>query len=176
MALLDRVFMLQRLHVKFYPPELVTEITQDGESVEKQVPLPQLNALTDIPSLAMKIMTEHECFLPSHEQKLRLALSQIRDMQLIQFSDYKIEKSIKPHVMPLLYAEINKSGEILITSSYDRTAKIFSTLNGHLLGTLSGHNNAICHCCFNLPVGNLVSTSSHDRTARIWDIEKSECL
>lgn len=168
--------MLEKICARYYPPDLVLKISECGKDIEKHIKLPKMTELTDISILTSKIIHDNSCFLPYHEQKLKATLKKIRNMHLIDYTSFKLEKSVTPHVMPLVYACFNKGGEVVLTTSYDRSAKIFETSSGYLLNTLTGHSNTVKHCCFNLPVGNLISTASFDRTARIWDAATGKCL
>ena len=168
--------MLQRILARYYPPGIILEILEDGKIVEKKLKLPKITPILDVPTLALKFVRNSPYFLPNQEQKLRSTLKKIKEMQLIEFYQYNKIKTIKPHMMPLVFACFNKGGELLLTSSYDRTARIFDTNSGRLISTFTGHSNAIRKCCFNLPVGNLIATASFDRTARIWDAASGKSL
>jgi WD40 repeat protein len=59
-------------------------------------------------------------------------------------------------------------GPFLISSSSDRTARVWHILTGEQLFNLSSHSNAIVGVSSN-PAGVIV-TASVDRTARLWDL------
>ena len=161
---------VKSIHVIFYPPALVLDLLVDGQVKTKQINLPPITPLTDISALAHRITIENSEFKPSHAGKLKVILSEILDKQLINYSDFKLQHIHQTHVMPITECQFNKMGEKFLTSSYDRTARVWDTESGECLVTFSGHTNAVYSCCFNLPYGNLVGTASFDQTAGIWNV------
>ena len=164
------------LHEIYYPPEISIEISKNGEESTKRISLPTLTELTDIPSLAHRIIAENHEFRPSQFEKLKSSLYKILDMQFIDFYDFQVEHHHKTHVMPLLDCQFNKMGDRFVTSSYDRTAQVWDTESGECLAKFTGHTNAVYTCKFNLPFGNLVGTGSFDRNAAIWSISDKSCV
>ncbi|CAM9214705.1 unnamed protein product [Choristocarpus tenellus] len=59
------------------------------------------------------------------------------------------------------------SGEVLVTSSFDGMAKIWSTRDWSLLRTLSGHEGKVTGCGIS-PDERRVVTCSFDRTVKVW--------
>ena len=77
---------------------------------------------------------------------------------------------LRAHILPLTNRAFNKSGDRLITGSYDRTCKIWDTNTGDELQSLEGHKNVVYAIAFNNPFGDEVVTGSFDKTARLWDV------
>lgn len=171
------IFMtLRKLNVRFYPPGMFMEVLDGGEYIQKEVELPVLTPVTDIPALAVNLMQHYHEFLPIHETNLRNALKQLRDSQLVEFNEYKLVKSHKPHVMPIINCCYNKGGDLFMTTSNDRIAKVIESDSGRVIAQFKGHSNSVYWSCFNLPTGNIAATASFDRTARIWSIVDSSCI
>lgn len=63
--------------------------------------------------------------------------------------------------------------EELVTSSYDKTIKIWDTSSGNCLRTLQGHKDKIT--CMQI-VNNQIFTGSNDKTIKIWDKNTGECV
>ncbi len=65
-------------------------------------------------------------------------------------------------------AAYSPDGARIVTSSMDKTARIWDARTGAPLLVLSGHADRIPTAAFS-PDGTRVVTASHDKTARIWD-------
>jgi dynein assembly factor with WDR repeat domains 1 len=64
----------------------------------------------------------------------------------------------------------NPFGNLIVTGSFDKTAKIWDANTGQMMNTLKGHNMEIVCLGFD-PHGLLVATGSMDHTAKLWDVE-----
>ena len=76
---------------------------------------------------------------------------------------------MRGHKLALNLATFNREGTLVATASWDRTAMLWDTKNGNLLGTLSGHYERVWSAAFSAD-GSRLLTASGDQTARIWDI------
>ncbi|CAI2368255.1 unnamed protein product [Moneuplotes crassus] len=70
----------------------------------------------------------------------------------------------------------NKNEYKFITSSYDRTCKVWDTITGKELLSLEGHKNVVYTMAFNKPFGDKIVADSFDRTAKLWDSNSGDCL
>ncbi|XP_042221985.1 WD repeat-containing protein 86-like isoform X2 [Homarus americanus] len=70
---------------------------------------------------------------------------------------------------------LSEDGSLLVTGSYDMTAKMWSTMSEptECLGVLKGHTGRIW--CVTMK-GTFVFTGSEDKTIRKWDMCTSDCL
>mmetsp|Transcript_30434 Transcript_30434/g.40195 ORF Transcript_30434/g.40195 Transcript_30434/m.40195 type:complete len:538 (+) Transcript_30434:19-1632(+) len=59
------------------------------------------------------------------------------------------------------------SGEFIVTSSFDATAKVWSTRNWSLLRVLAGHEGKVTACDISSTEDNII-TASFDRTFKLW--------
>ena len=57
---------------------------------------------------------------------------------------------------------------ILASSSWDETVKIWDITSGSCLSTLRGHSDRVTSVAFNKE-GTLLASSSYDKTVKIWD-------
>jgi len=71
---------------------------------------------------------------------------------------------------PFLACDFSPSGDLMVSSSRDRSIKIWEVKSGSELVTLMGHSNAVVDCKFS-PDGRRVVSASWDRTLKIWDVE-----
>jgi WD40 repeat protein len=56
---------------------------------------------------------------------------------------------------------------LIVTGSWDRTAKIWNVETGTCTATLQGHARSVSSAVFS-PNGQLIVTSSDDGTAKVW--------
>jgi WD40 repeat protein len=62
---------------------------------------------------------------------------------------------------------------LLVSSSRDKTLKIWDIQTGRELFTLTGHNEAICSCGFS-PDGLHIVSASMDKTLKLWDVHTGQ--
>lgn len=60
----------------------------------------------------------------------------------------------------------------IVSSSYDRSVKIWCATSGTLLSSLHGHTGAVLDFVFLEP--HCIATASRDATTRIWDVSKGK--
>jgi WD40 repeat protein len=77
-------------------------------------------------------------------------------------------------------ATLGASGDILVSSSCDRTIKLWSVSDGNCQRTLKGHAETVSCVAISPTVeayGNLpmLASGSMDRTVKLWDISLGEC-
>lgn len=76
--------------------------------------------------------------------------------------------TIPSHTHLLSDVRYQKShGHFLLTSSYDKTAKLWSNPAWHPLRTLSGHDNKVMSADISYD-NKYIATSSYDRTFKLW--------
>lgn len=64
----------------------------------------------------------------------------------------------------------SKNGDLLLTSSRDKTAKLWNYVTGKNIVTLTGHIEELHSAVFD-KLEKRVLTTSYDKTARIWDLD-----
>jgi proteasomal ATPase-associated factor 1 len=67
------------------------------------------------------------------------------------------------------------SSEVVITTSTDLSARIFSALDGSNPRTLQGHTAAVTDCAI-IERGRHVLTTSNDGTMKLWLVGEAKCL
>ncbi|GLS24284.1 hypothetical protein GCM10007874_73060 [Labrys miyagiensis] len=72
-------------------------------------------------------------------------------------------------------AAFSSTGDRIVTSSYDKTAGIWSALDGSLIALLKGHQDVVERATFS-PDGSRVVTAARDGTARVWNATTGEQL
>jgi WD40 repeat protein/class 3 adenylate cyclase len=78
------------------------------------------------------------------------------------------EQRIFDHGASLTQAAFNPTGDRIVTSSHDGTARIWDVSNGAETTVLKGHQGVVEKAEFS-PDGSRVVTAGRDGTARVWD-------
>merc|ERR1712156_1307351 len=79
-----------------------------------------------------------------------------------------IEYTIPGHTKLVSNVSFEKtSGEYVLTSSYDATAKLWAAKTWQPLATLTGHDSRLMGCDIS-PNGDWIATCSYDRTFRLY--------
>ena len=79
-----------------------------------------------------------------------------------------IEYTIPAHTNVVSNVVFEKtSGDYVLTSSYDNTAKLWASKTWLPLATLKGHDSRLFGCDIS-PDGHWVATCSYDRTFKLW--------
>ena len=71
-------------------------------------------------------------------------------------------------------AAFSPDGNLIVTVSFDNTARVWGAHTGECKQILKGHTNRLSSAAFS-PDGNLIVTASHDNTARVWDAHTGKC-
>lgn len=83
-------------------------------------------------------------------------------------------RKFEAHRQPVAHAAFSNSGTYIITTSADKTAKIF-TLQGKEVLTLAGHERPVTYAEFS-PDDQYIVTTSPDNSARIWQTSDGKLL
>ena len=84
----------------------------------------------------------------------------------IGHSDLRL--TLAGHEYTVLSAAFSPDGTRIITTSYDRTARIWNAATGEEIAILRGHEHSVSRAAFSRDSSRIV-TASIDNTARIWD-------
>ena len=79
------------------------------------------------------------------------------------------------HERGVLHIVFSPDGSKILTTSSDRTGRIWDADTGALLHTLPGHGRPVMSGAFS-PDGKRAVTASHDKNARIWDVATGALL
>ncbi|WP_020470080.1 WD40 repeat domain-containing serine/threonine protein kinase [Zavarzinella formosa] len=81
---------------------------------------------------------------------------------------------------PVTRVSHSPDGSLVVSASWDETARVWDVSGRKLLWTLAGHRHTVCGAAFS-PDGRLVATCGDDNTVRLWEIpvkhpDKAEVL
>jgi len=82
---------------------------------------------------------------------------------------------LQGHTGSVYSAAFSPDGERVVTTSYDRTARLWDAKTGAALAVLQGHTGSVHSAAFS-PDGERVVTASDDNTARLWDAKTGAAL
>jgi hypothetical protein len=95
-------------------------------------------------------------------------VSKAGDALAAALSQIKWRFALAGHDGPVESAAFSPDGSRVVTSSDDKTARIWGAASAKEIAVLRGHDATVWSAAFS-PDGSRVVTSSDDKTARIWD-------
>ena len=115
---------------------------------------------------------------------LDLTLCSLNGHRLLRqgvISDFKGAKLNGDSVFPMGHAgavnsaSFSPDGNMIVTASWDDTAKLWDVRTGKCINTLEGHTSFVNFASFS-PNGKTVVTASRDKTAKLWDVRTGKCI
>jgi len=79
------------------------------------------------------------------------------------------------HQQPVSAIAFSPDGRQLVSSSFDKTIKLWDTNSGKCVKTLLGHRNRIWTVAFS-PNGRQIASGGDDNHTKIWDLERERCI
>jgi WD40 repeat protein len=79
------------------------------------------------------------------------------------------------HQQPVSAIAFSPDGRQLVSSSFDKTIKLWDTNNGKCVKTLLGHRNRIWTVAFH-PNSTQIASGGDDNHTKIWDLERERCI
>ncbi|PSB54289.1 NB-ARC domain-containing protein [Chamaesiphon polymorphus] len=79
------------------------------------------------------------------------------------------------HQQPVSAIAFSPDGQQLISSSFDKTLKLWDVRNGKCLKTLLGHRSRIWTVAFS-PNGRQIASGGDDNHTKIWDLKRGRCI
>jgi WD40 repeat protein len=82
-------------------------------------------------------------------------------------------RTLEGHTGWVMWVAVMPDGHRAISSSDDRTLRVWDLESGQTMRTLEGHN-ALVFAVAVTPDGHRAVSASYDRTLRMWDLESGE--
>src|ERR1700689_79803 len=97
-----------------------------------------------------------------------LAVCSAHHVRIIDARVGLVLRLIRGHAGPVADVAFSPGGDVIVTGSYDGTARTWEAASGRPLVTFAGHGGAVYAVAFS-PDGTRGATGSSDETARVWD-------
>ena len=104
------------------------------------------------------------------------ALSQsysVEAERVLRESSYSTNAVLKGHTESVVYADFSPDGNLIVSSSLDKTVRIWDVRTGRNTKTING---VLANTVHFSPDGNKIITSSNDGTISIWDTETGDII
>ena len=92
-----------------------------------------------------------------------------------KFTEYKLIQTLTGHTNYAYSASYSPDGRKIVSTSADRTIKIWDANTGSCLQTLTGHTYNVRSASYS-PDGRKIVSASADNTIKIWDANTGKCL
>lgn len=86
-----------------------------------------------------------------------------------------VKRVLRGHSGKVYSAVYSSNGDLILTGSDDKTARIWDAASGQLVRELTGHDKGLQSAIFS-PDDKQILTTSDDRTARVWDTDTGQLV
>ncbi|CAF0743006.1 unnamed protein product [Brachionus calyciflorus] len=90
-------------------------------------------------------------------------------------TNIRLSQTIQAHNLPISSISIHPRKMIAVTTSDDKTWKMWTIPDGQMIMRGDGHTDWVSGCDFH-PNGKMLATSSGDSTVKIWNFEQQKCV
>src|SRR2546423_7019475 len=97
-----------------------------------------------------------------------LAVCWAHHVEIIDARRGEVLRLIRGHAGMVTDVAFSPDGTVIVTGSYDGTARTWEVATGRPLVTFTGHDKAVYGVAFS-PDGTRIATASADETARVWN-------
>ena len=85
------------------------------------------------------------------------------------------ERVVRGHQRAVTSVVFSPDSTLVLSTSFDRTLKIWKAGSGELVRTLTGHGDWVSTAAFS-PDGKYIASAGHDRNVRIWRTETGQVV
>ena len=120
---------------------------------------------TDEPLWSLEGAIAHAIFSPNGKQ---IAVADGNEVLLLNARKGKTSGAKMTHDLRIRHCQFSPNGQLLLTCSDDKTARLWEVSSGKLMGNPLVHSAAVAFGRFDLS-GTRFATVADDNTARVWD-------
>lgn len=104
-----------------------------------------------------------------------VAFNDSYDVKVVETGTWRDVAVLKGHEEGL--SDVDYSNDMLriVTSSYDRTARVWDIVTGQMIANISGHEDSVFDASFS-PDGQRIVTASEDGAVRLWGAATGELI
>ncbi|CAG4950632.1 unnamed protein product [Parnassius apollo] len=164
---------LLKFHLRYHPPGIILEYTKKGNVKSKDIDLLELNCNSDVKQIADNLQQKEALITDEVREQLEQCLVTLKkriEHEGPTGKRFYIYKTLVTHLLPLTNVAFDKAGSnnLVVTGSFDKSARIWRVETGECIYTLWGHSAEIVSVQF-APRGGHVATASMDHTAKLYD-------
>ena len=141
---------------------------ESGREVQSPQPGGKLGPLVDLKLHGGLLWST--AFLPGTDDVLTVGGS---DARLWDVKTGREKMSFSPHGA-VASARFSPKGDLIVTGSWDNSAKIWNAQTGQVIRKLEGGHTSFVNTAVFSPDGRFVLTASDDGTAKLWNVESGE--
>ena len=141
---------------------------ESGREVQSPQPSGKLGPLVDLKLHGGLLWST--AFLPGTDDVLTVGGS---DARLWDVKTGREKMSFSPHGV-VASARFSPKGDLIVTGSWDNSAKIWNAQTGRVIRKLEGGHTSFVNTAVFSPDGQFVLTASDDGTAKLWNVETGE--
>lgn len=97
------------------------------------------------------------------------------DVKVVETETWRDVAVLKGHDEDLSDVDFSADMQKIVTSSYDRTARVWDVATGQIIANISGHEDSVFDASFS-PDGQRVVTTSEDGAVRLWKATTGELI
>lgn len=166
---------LEKLELTYYPPSVTVYYTSKHaqETLSDTIAIP--HCMTSL-NACVQYLTQSHRFLAYYKTQTNYVASTLLAAQEINIKyKYAPRAVVTSEVLPITSCKLDKSGELAVVTSHDRTAKLYdlsslATSKVRLSegNILEGHEGVVYTAGLSYPDANLCGTASFDGSCRLW--------
>ena len=164
----------------------VSSLEKDGIAALNRSKFEQVRGLVDAmkageDALAFKKVKGDEGFAASPIYALQSILDVVKNRSLQPWKDSAkslqgtapLNQTLLAHEGFVSTAQFSPDGQRIVTSSWDKTSRVWDAKTGQEIAVLKGHEDIVRTAQFS-PDGQRIVTASQDKTSRVWDAKTGQ--